>query len=258
MESTKINNATYKLKVSFEYALGGYENTNSAKAANRYLYELIHVKFADSKEESNVSRCDIAFDILWDYKPNSKLYTFAFALITDKLNDKFKMMIVNGENLGISNLINGSGHWTVSIYDKKLESNGKHQYHTRIEFRYRDYCNEDIIKTVKQFIKVIHSACDNNESLTQRRVNQLYEQYQNELSEGTVKSFSAFVKKMDMFFYSRDILEQVYNKTGLKASFVHWLKDHKARNKNFKIYTLPQVKRFIADLEKSAKKYIKS
>ena len=88
-------------------------------------------------------------------------------------------------------------------------------------------------------------------------VTKLFERYKEESGDGVVLSFSEFVRKYNKFFYTRDILKGVYEKSSLKGSFDIWFKKFKASN-TFDYYTLKDIKEYRNSMIKSVKSFIKS
>lgn len=258
IHDSKFNTQTLDIKISMERALGGYEKTNSDKAVNKYCRDLFRKKLCANKKQVDTRRCDISVDTSLCYITDINILYYFFLLLTDHIKDNHKIVHQNLDTLRDNGMFCRSSSWDFTIYDKKLESKGRHGYDVRLEFRCKLYCLDNTTKSAEKFLRFVHNCWEYNDEITERFGNKLYNLYIEELSKGHVKKFFEFVKKNDIYFCSRDILEFVYKKTNQSRNFSDWLRYQKARNKDFNVVKFNEIKRFVIDIEKSIKKYIKS
>ena len=71
-----------------------------------------------------------------------------------------------------------------------------------------------------------------------------------------VKSFSEFVRKYNDYFYTLNILKEVYKNSGMKGSYKGWLDNFRLKNK-LEFYTSKDIKELQKAMKKSVKTYMK-
>lgn len=81
------------------------------------------------------------------------------------------------------------------------------------------------------------------------RLLQLYAEEKN-----TVKCFSEFIRKYSHFFYTSNILKEVYKRANLKQNYSNWIKDFRNRN-TIKFYNATYVKQAQRAMLKSIRDY---
>ena len=147
----------------------------------------------------------------------------------------------------------------LEIYNKKEESNNIHNKNIRVEFRYKRlerlnknvYDNNTyILKTIDK-IKGMDAHLEHLEDNMTERLLKLYEAKKEELM-----SFSEFVRRYNEYFYTLNILKNVYMKVGLKGSYSKWLEKFRKSNK-LTFYTKSDIRTIQKAMIKSAKEYLK-
>lgn len=211
-------------------------------------------------DEVELNRIDIALDTnSYILHTDFKKLLFFFELLTIKSKKSSKWYTTNLNTLKQNTIKMMDSHFELEIYDKALESNNVHPYKTRVEFRYKkanrntDKHFADDNMYFRNTINKIKLMDKNIKHLEFNMTNRLMELYNNEKS--TVKSFSEFVRKYSHFFYTSNILKELYNKAKLKGNYCNWLKDFRKRN-SIEFYTATDVKQAQKAMLKSIKSYI--
>ena len=71
-----------------------------------------------------------------------------------------------------------------------------------------------------------------------------------------MKSFSEFVRKYNDYFYTINILKEVYKSANMKGSYKGWLDNFRLKN-NLEFYTAKDIKELQKAMIKSVKSYMK-
>lgn len=211
-------------------------------------------------DEVELNRIDIALDTnSYVLQADFKKLLFFFELLTIKQKKSSKWYTTNLNTLKQNTIKLMDSHFELEIYDKALESNNVHPYKTRFEFRYKKI-NRNTNKSFKHdntyftnTISKIKLMDMNIKHLEANMTTRLLELYTSE--KDTVKSFSEFVRKYSHFFYTSNILKNVYNQANLKGNYSNWIKDFRKRNA-IEFYTATDVKLAQRAMIKSIKNYI--
>ena len=78
-----------------------------------------------------------------------------------------------------------------------------------------------------------------------------------EVEKENVKSFSEFVRKYNDYFYTLNILKEVYKGVGLKGNCKRWIDKFREGNNTLEFYTKTDIKEIQKAMLKSAKEYLK-
>lgn len=221
----------------------------------KMIYNQIGVKDMDNVD---LNRIDIAVDSEINFKDNFKKILFMFELVTfgDKKADRW--YTTNLKTLKNNTIILNGRSLEVCFYDKAEESGGKHYANTRFEFRFKRISSKEYdvhINKVKELVEVIDKVIPELEGDVAERLIKLWEE-----EKGTVKSFSEFVRKYNNFFYTLEIMEKVYKRSGLKANCKAWIKDFRKSNKDnvrLEFYSKSDVMEFKREVKKALKNYLK-
>lgn len=254
-ENVRAKDNYSRLKMSPKHYIG-YDNTNSRTKLERATMDILD-KIGVHKENIEVDRVDISIDSPLNYDDSFKLHLYLFELITFKEKNRGKIICTSLDNYRDNNIYLNSRDLKLSIYNKALESEGLHKYDTRMEFRWCRYASLDTKKLAEKTLSKLKDIEANDDELTARMVYKLSERYTEEMAIGKVRNFTEFVRKYDKFFYSREILKGVYEKSSLKGSFTGWFKYFKEAN-SFDYYSLKDIKTYRDLMVKSIKSYIKS
>lgn len=206
-----------------------------------------------------LNRIDIALDTNnYILHADFKKLLFFFELLTIKQEKSSKWYTTNLNTLKQNTIKLMDSHFELEIYDKALESNNVHPYKTRFEFRYKkanrntnkSFTNDKMYFT--NTINKIKMMDKNIKHLEANMANRLLILYFNE--KDAVKSFSEFVRKYSHFFYTSNILKEVYKQANLKGNYSNWLKSFRKRN-TIEFYTTTDVKHAQRAMLKSIKDY---
>ena len=210
-------------------------------------------------DEVELNRIDIALDTnSYILQADFKKLLFFFELLTINQKKSSKWYTTNLNTLKQNTIKLMDSHYELEIYDKALESNNVHPYKTRVEFRYKKV-NRNTSKHFKDdktyftnTINKIKLMDKNIKHLEANMTNRLLKLYDEE--KNTVKSFSEFVRKYNHFFYTSNILKEVYKQANLKGNYSNWIKDFRKRN-TIEFYTTTDVKQAQKAMLKSIRDY---
>jgi uncharacterized protein YjgD (DUF1641 family) len=146
------------------------------------------------------------------------------------------------------------------IYDKELESEGTSQWKTRIEFRFKRLGSRQTVeKAIKQVLEHIEAFPECIETLNEKKIKQLYDEYVVECApeyEGRITSFAAFVSKYADHIYNMDILKGLHQKV-LKGECRQWLYNYRQSGKTLTLFTKKDLLDYLRPIKAAVKSYIK-
>ena len=131
-----------------------------------------------------------------------------------------------------------------------------HPFSTRVEFRYKRL-SKDIKESNVYLNKVAEKVKEMDGKLLQLEENmskRLIKLYQ--ADKDNVKSFSEFVRKYNDYFYTLNILKEVYKSTGMKGGYKNWVDKFRKTNQ-LEFYTAKDIKELQKAMLKSVKTYMK-
>lgn len=205
----------------------------------------------------NLSRVDVAFDSSdYEYQKDFKKMLFAYELMTIRNKKSSRWYTTNLNTLRNNSIKLYDSRFELEIYDKKDESKGTHPHNIRVEFRYKrlakDVLDSEIyINKAIDKIKGMEGHLEMLEANMSDRLIKLWE-----VDKENVKSFSEFVRKYNDYFYTLNVLKEVYKGVGLKGSYSNWIKDFRKTN-NIEFYSKSDIKEIQKAMLKSAKEYLK-
>ena len=225
------------------------ENGEEFKAMLKDFGVVIH-------EDVKLNRLDISIDTQLDFDDNFKyfLYMFELCTYTDKRADKWYTTNLNTLK---NNTIKQMGRkLQVVFYDKNDESNGRHLYNSRMEFRFLDISSADFKKHIDKLTELINSIEQNIELLDKNMSARICRLYDNAIKKHDVKTLSEFVRMYDKYIYTSNILKELYDYVGLKGTYNNWLREFRRNNEGkLKLFTTNDVKKYKADCIRSIKAY---
>ena len=179
---------------------------------------------------------------------------FELCTYTDKRADKWYTTNLNTLK---NNTIKQMGRkLQIVFYDKADESNGRHLYNSRMEFRFLDISSADFKKHIDKLIELINSIEQNIELLDKNMSARIKRLYDNAIKKHDVKTLSEFVRMYDKYIYTSNILKELYDYVGLKGTYNNWLREFRRNNEGkLKLFTTNDVKKYKADCIRSIKAY---
>ena len=254
--SDDFDNSKMSLKVNLhnkygEMTLNSFKKYNSA--LNSSLAELGVLNL----NEVELNRIDVAMDTN-DYtmQKDFKKMLFAYELLTIKHKKSDRWYTTNLNTLERNTIKLYDSRFELEIYDKAKVSNNMHPYATRVEFRYKRL-NKDLKESNVYLNKVAEKVKEMDGKLLQlednmsKRLIKLYE-----VEKDNVKSFSEFVRKYNDYFYTLNILKEVYKATGMKGGYKNWVDKFRKTNQ-LEFYTAKDIKELQKAMLKSVKTYMK-
>lgn len=254
--SDNFNDSQMALKVNLHTKFGEMtlDKLNKFNCALEDSLSEIGVIEMDNVE---LTRVDIALDTNnYTMEKDFKKMLFTFELLTIKHKRDDRWYTTNLNTLQRNTIKLYDSRFELEIYDKAKASNNMHPYDTRIEFRYKRL-NKDIADTEVYLHKVMDKVNEMDGKLLQLEENmskRLIKLYQ--ADKDNVKSFSEFVRKYNDYFYTINILKEVYKSAKLKGGYSNWLRDFR-RSNQLEFYTSKDIKELQKAMLKSVKSYIK-
>lgn len=251
-----FDNSQMTLKVNLHTKFGEMVLDNVKKynsALNSSLAELGVLNL----NEVELNRIDIALDTN-DYtmQKDFKKMLFAYELLTIKHKKSDRWYTTNLNTLERNTIKLYDSRFELEIYNKAKVSNNMHPYQTRIEFRYKRL-NKDLKESDVYLDKVAEKVKEMDGKLLQLEDNmskRLIKLYQ--ADKDNVKSFSEFVRKYNDYFYTLNILKNVYKESGMRGSYKNWLDTFRKTN-TLEFYTAKDIKELQKAMIKSVKSYMK-
>lgn len=213
----------------------------------------------------NYSRVDVATNVSAPFNSISKLLYLIhrcigvatmykdgeYKKITDMITEQFESYVFK------SNMVE------IEFYDKYKQALAKKmpleypsKYPTRLEIRFLRRKTKDLKLHVNKAIELWKSVplvLDNAENLI---IDELKKIYTIELHNGKIADFYDFVCRYQDKFTTRNIMEQLYIYSEMKGSFKKWLEMYR-QNHVLIFYNKTEINKFIKDVVKSLKNYIK-
>lgn len=254
--SDSFDNSQMALKVNLHNKYGEM-TLNSLKKYSCALNSSIAELGVLNLNEVELNRIDVALDTnSYTMQKDFKKMLFVYELLTVKHKKSDRWYTTNLNSLERNTIKLYDSRFELEIYDKAKASNNVHPYATRIEFRYKRL-NKDLKESNVYLDKVMDKVKEMDGKLLQLEDNmskRLIKLYQ--ADKDNVKSFAEFVRKYNDYFYTLNILKNVYKETGLKGSYKGWLDNFRLKNK-LEFYTVKDIKELQKVMLKSIKTYMK-
>lgn len=268
---TRVNNENYeyinKLTDSFDnsqmtlkvnlHTTYGEMTLDNVKKFNTALEESLSDMGVIEMSNVELTRVDIALDTNnYTMQQDFKRMLFCYELLTIKHKRDDRWYTTDLNTLQRNTIKLFGDRFELEIYDKAKASNNMHPYSTRIEFRYKRL-NKDIADNEIYLKKTIGKIREMDGKLLQLEENmskRLIKLYQ--VDKDNVKSFSEFVRKYNDYFYTLNILKEVYKSVGMRGSYKNWLDTFRKTNQ-LEFYTAKDIKELQKAMIKSVKSYMK-
>lgn len=251
-----FDNSQMTLKVNLHTRYGEMVLDN-VKKFNTALEESLSEMGVVEMSNVELTRVDIALDTNnYTMQQDFKRMLFCYELLTIKHKRDDRWYTTDLNTLQRNTIKLYGDRFELEIYDKAKASNNMHPFSTRIEFRYKRL-NKDIADNEIYLKKTIDKIEEMNGKLLQLEENmskRLIKLYQ--ADKDNVKSFSEFVRKYNDYFYTLNILKEVYKNSGMKGSYKGWLDNFRLKNK-LEFYTSKDIKELQKAMKKSVKTYMK-
>lgn len=254
--SDDFNDSRMTLKVNLHTKFGEMtlDNLKKFNCALEDSLEEVGVLQMDNVE---LNRVDIALDTNnYTMEKDFKKMLFCYELLTIKHKKSDRWYTTNLNTLQRNTIKLYESRFELEIYDKAKASNNMHPYATRVEFRYKRL-SKDVADSEVYLHKVMSKIREMDGKLLQLEENmskRLIKLYQ--ADKDNVKSFSEFVRKYSDYFYTINILKEVYKSAKLKGGYSNWLRDFR-RSNQLEFYTSKDIKELQKAMLKSVKTYMK-
>lgn len=251
-----FDNSQMTLKVNLHTRYGEMVLDN-VKKFNTALEESLSDMGVVEMSNVELTRVDIALDTNnYTMQQDFKKMLFCYELLTIKHKRDDRWYTTDLNTLQRNTIKLFGDRFELEIYDKAKASNNMHPFSTRIEFRYKrlskDLADNEIYlkKTVDKIEEMDGKLLQLEENMSKRLI-KLYQ-----ADKDNVKSFSEFVRKYNDYFYTLNILKEVYKSVGMKGSYKGWLDNFRLKNK-LEFYTAKDIKELQKAMKKSVKTYMK-
>lgn len=251
-----FDNSQMTLKVNLHTRYGEMVLDN-VKKFNTALEESLSEMGVVEMSNVELTRVDIALDTNnYTMQQDFKRMLFCYELLTIKHKRDDRWYTTDLNTLQRNTIKLYGDRFELEIYDKAKASNNMHPFSTRIEFRYKrlskDLADNEIYlkKTIDKVNEMDGKLLQLEENMSKRLI-KLYQ-----TDKDNVKSFSEFVRKYNDYFYTLNILKEVYKASGMKGSYKGWLDNFRLKNK-LEFYTSKDIKELQKAMKKSVKTYMK-
>lgn len=251
-----FDNSQMTLKVNLHTKFGEMVLDN-VKKFNTALEESLSEMGVVEMSNVELTRVDIALDTNnYTMQQDFKKMLFCYELLTIKHKRDDRWYTTDLNTLQRNTIKLFGDRFELEIYDKAKASNNMHPFSTRIEFRYKrlskDLADNEIYlkKTIDKIEEMDGKLLQLEENMSKRLI-KLYQ-----ADKDNVKSFSEFVRKYNDYFYTLNILKEVYKNSGMKGSYKGWLDNFRLKNK-LEFYTAKDIKELQKAMKKSVKTYMK-
>ena len=235
----------------------GEMTLNSFKKYNSALNSSLAEMGVLNLNEVELNRIDVGLDTNdYSMQKDFKKMLFCYELLTIKHKKSDRWYTTNLNTLERNTIKLYDSRFELEIYDKAKASNNIHPYVTRVEFRYKRL-NKDLKESNVYLDKVAEKVKEMDGKLLQLEDNmskRLIKLYQ--ADKDNVKSFSEFVRKYSDYFYTLNILKEVYKNSGMKGGYKNWL-DKFRKSNQLEFYTAKDIKELQKAMIKSVKSYMK-
>lgn len=254
--SDSFDNSKMSLKVNLHTKYGEM-TLNSVKKYNSALNSSLAEMGVLNLNEVELTRVDVALDTNdYSMQKDFKRMLFCYELLTIKHKKSDRWYTTNLNTLERNTIKLYDSRFELEIYDKAKASNNMHPYATRVEFRYKRL-SKDLKESNVYLNKVMDKIKEMDGKLLQLEENmskRLIKLYQ--ADKDNVKSFSEFVRKYNDYFYTLNILKEVYKSTGMKGGYKNWVDKFRKTNQ-LEFYTAKDIKELQKAMLKSVKTYMK-
>lgn len=224
------------------------------KESWKRMYELVTII---DTEKVKMNRIDIATDININFIENIKMLDLLHKCLTVNFKGGKTWSNITDEDLKISNLRFKNLDWNIEFYDKKKESENKHLYDTRLEIRALRVKAQNFEFHVDKCMDLYNATTENIVKVEKIMSERLIKIWEEEISEQPKLKFTTFVFKYSHYFYTMNILKEVYKTVGLKGTINGWLRDFR-KTYTLDLYTKTDVEKMCKKIVKSLKEYKKS
>ncbi len=223
------------------------------KAIMEKIYILSKIK---NSNKVNLHRIDISLDSSMCFERDFKFLLFTFELVTVNYNKSDKWYTTNLNTLKNNTIIMKTRSIEICFYNKAEESKNRHYANTRCEFRFLRVSDKNYEKHINKVAKMLSKLENSIPKLELLMSQRLIYLWQDEFTKGDIKSFSEFVRKYNVYFYTINILKAVYNSTNLKGSYKRWLDRFRETNNTLELFTTSDTIYFRKEIKKSLNNYL--
>ena len=252
---------TYKvLKVNLN-KMNGYDKVNSIQEHYEKLEVVCRLLGIQSMECIELNRIDIAIDCDLDFVENFKFLYFIFdASVGEKQNaDNWHNTKKNKEKGTMDEAVIILKDRTIDVcfYDKSIESNGRHPYRSRLEWRFKRVSDTKYENHLDRLVEKLKDMENNTKYVEEVMTKILINRWNRDKIK--YMSFSEFIRTNDNLCYTLNVVREVYKQSGLNGSFKNWYKTFNKSevNKLVKFYTKKDITEFKKEMIKSIKIYKK-
>lgn len=256
-EIDKVEKANKIVKVNPHLVSGEYKKVQGLKELKKIMGEVLEKLSVINKDKIKLNRIDIAIDNNLNFNDNFKLFLMFFDLYTFGKSNKDRWYTTNLDTLDKTTIIYKNTNLEVVFYDKEAESGGNHDFSTRMEIRFKRLSKMDFEKNLDKLIDSLKDLEEKIPLLEEDMSKRLIKLWEKESKKGITKTFSEFVRKYNEYFYTIEIIRQVYKATALKGNCTKWISKFREKN-SLEFYKKSNITSLKKQMIKSIKTYKKS
>ena len=206
--------------------------------------------------EYSIYRVDVAINTGWEYSECYKLNCYLNNLdaIRSVVNNDY---YTNDFNFDKRTVKNKKGGYEFEIYNKAIESNGRDESNTRLEFRFIDYKNLTFENAIERTIDILNKLPKYIDKTNSKRIKALNKRYEIEREKGIVINLTEFVARHNEFIYNTKILNGIYNYC-MNGDISSWLYKYKKPGHTIELYNKSDLLAYLNVLKNALNEYYKT
>lgn len=228
---------------------------------NIYSYTDLKIIMDAIQKELDISewefdRIDITVDSEKEFEEVFKINKYLSSLASLHLKTKNHTDTRGGTKLEKRSLKVWKRKMDIEIYDKNLESNGKHPY-TRCEFRFKLLDKKRVENLFKELYGMLDSLTWHIKELNEIKTKALYNVWLRENHTGLVRNVNEFYRKYSNEIFNVEISRSLYVKIkGTTGKYEEWIKNFR-RNSPIEFISKRKLNEYIRQIKETIKKYEK-
>lgn len=200
-----------------------------------------------------IHRVDVAINTKWKYEECYKLNCYLNNLdaVRASINNDYYTNDFKFEKRTVKNK---KGGYEFEIYNKEIESNGRNEAKTRLEFRFTGYIDLTFENAIERAVEILNILPKYIDRTNKQRIAELSKRYKLEIEKGYVINFTEFVVRYNEFIYNTKILNGIYNSC-MGGTSSGWLHKYKGAGRMIELYSKKDIKEYVKVLKNAILQY---
>lgn len=233
-----------------------YDTEYKLSKTKENINELLNLITVINKDEVEMNRIDICTDVNVNYTENIKLLDLLHRCLVANFKNGKGWDTIDKKDLEKSNLRFANRSFNIEFYDKKKESDNTSLYDTRLEIRALRVKSQSYEFHIDRCIDLYKATANNLKKVEKMVVEILIKKWEKEKIIQPNLKFTTFVYKYSHYFYTMNILKEVYRATELRGAINGWLRDFR-KTYTLELYTKKEIEDISKKIIKSLKEYKK-